>query len=196
MSHLPILRPPASPSCWGKKYQDGDVECSQCSFNDTCKKEVLRGAMYAPFPVQPVYTQQTVPFPRPVTNPPMQSYVAPLPQHPVTSYGQNIARPAPIPQAPVPPPAYSYQAPPSYQNYQAPPSYQNYQPLSLNPYNPGPNAIWSRPGATAPPYHFNQHIGEGTTTRLGKNILLAALAALALELFNFFMHWAWAPSKA
>ena len=184
MSQLPIAKPYGSPSCWGQKYQDGDIECSQCRVNDSCKKEVLRGAIAIPI--------NTVPFPQK----PIQPVAAP--QWPV----QTPVQPPVVRTAPPPP---IQQIPQQYQSSGTPvtPSYYQWQ-QPLQPWNvhptlpsqiPDPLQPWARPGATAPPYYFNQYPGESHVQRFTKNILLRAIAAIAQELLGFFVHWTWPPSK-
>jgi hypothetical protein len=185
MVPLSIYPPAGSPSCWGQKYQDGDIECGQCRFNDTCRKEVLRGSMNAPIPL----SVSQVPFPsRPAT-----------PQWPAPA---NVQAPSPTPAfrpAPPPPPvAPQYQQPVPVSV--APLYHTGYQPQYQHPGYalplevPNPMQPWSRPGAAAPPYYFTQYPGETAVQRVTKNLILRAIAAITQELLGFFIQWTWPPS--
>jgi hypothetical protein len=202
MHQLPVINtPPGAPNCWGQKYQDGDIECGQCRFNDTCKKEVLRGAMNAPpYPARtpapyPPPPQSVVPFPRPITGaqpvssnfstPYAMSAPPPMAVHPATQY--RPAQPVPVslptpfqqqPQFPIP----------GQQN-------QQYHPAQLPLEIPDPRVPWVRPGSSAPPHYFTQYPQESMGQRLGKNILMAIGAAIAGQLVALFTQWTWPPRR-
>lgn len=194
MHHLPVVSPPlGAPSCWGQDYKDGDIECGQCRFNDTCQKEVLRGSMNSSYPPMPSMPG-SVPFPKtpPMPVPPPTPYRPPqppyqVPVHPVTQYQQS--RPVPIPiQTSYP--VQSQQ--PYYQPPMVPPSqYAPQLPLEI----PDPMVPWSRPGAMAPPYYFTQYPGETHGQRLVKNLILRGFAAIMFELFSHLTQWTWPPRR-
>jgi hypothetical protein len=178
LSYLQVYAPQGAPACWGSKYQDGDPECGQCKFNDTCRKEVMRQVTS-----QPIRMPPPAPVPNPMLPPAMPSRIT-MPSQPfVSPYRAQV--PAP-PQ--IPPPAYHPAPPPGYQPHQ---QTQYMLPLST----PNPVAAWQRPGTPGPAYFFNQYEGESTPQRLGKNLLLRAMKSLFEELSMFFGHWTWPPSK-
>lgn len=193
MSQIQLSSPPyGAPSCWGSKYQDGDDECGQCKFNDTCRREVLR--QVSTTPLRPTAT--TVPFPssppvpmstmfRPVVPPPP-------PAAPPLNTGFRPTTPvyAPYPSASQYPPPQTFQHP---QNPQPQP-----QPVYHHPHlphqTPDPAAPWVRPGSAMPPYYFTQYPQETAAVRLGKNMILRAIAAIFAELLGFASQWTWPPS--
>lgn len=185
MVQLPVIRPVGSPSCWGQMYQDGDYECGQCRFNESCRKEVLRGAMSVPVANQIPVPPRAPTWPAPVPASPVPAFrpapvpPPPLPQHPVTQY----QHPIPVPVAPLY--ATGYQ-----QQYQQP--MQPFLPQAI----PDPMQPWLRPGVSAPPYYFNQYPGEPPLERFAKNLLLRAIAAVAQELLGFFIQWTWPPGRS
>ncbi len=195
MAYLPVVNVPSgAPSCWGMKYQDGDIECGQCRHNDTCKKEVLREAMNAPFPARPVFQhpqnqpQPIVPFPRPpgvapLTLPTPYKPASPtVPMHPIAQYQHNQPVPVSVPQG--------YQQQPTYQQFN-----QHYYTPNLPQEIPDPMTPWVRPGSAAPPYYFTQYPGESMAERLTKNIVMAIGAAIAAQLVSLFTQWTWPPRK-
>ncbi len=187
MHQLPVIQPTGSPSCWGQKYQDGDVECGQCRFNDTCRKEVLRGAMNSPvtqvpMPQRPLIPQQ--PWPAPVPYP--------QPQVPLPTFRATPPPPPPVPpyqQQPVPVAVQPLYHP----NYPHPPQQPSFYALPAA--IPDPMQPWARPGANAPPYYFGQYPGETAVQRITKNLILRAIAAIAQELVGFLVQWTWPPSR-
>ena len=186
------MKPAAAPSCWGSKFQDGDDECRQCQYRDTCRPAVLN-RMAAPIPTTyrpslPTYT--TVPLtppppPSPMFNP--STAVVPLPPRPYVA--------PPAASIPLPPKmtTSSTPAPQPVQVHQ-PATYFSSSGYSLpNTTNPNPLASMHRPGAPAPAYFFNQYPGEKASTRIVKNLLLRAAEAIFQELVMFFRHWTWPP---
>ncbi len=175
-----IQKPPNLPvqlTCWGQKYQDGDQECNQCAFKDSCRNAVLIQA--ASRPIQPA---KVVPLPTtPLFHPHPAQPVVPQPTYrpnqptalvPVQVQQYPTYQPAP---QPVPQPAPTYMANIPDTNH------------------PNPMAPMMRPGASGPPYYFTQYPGESVLQRLGKNMLLRGGATMFGELAYFFNHWTWPP---
>ena len=212
-------KPSGSPPCWGKKYQDGDDECRQCKWNNTCRNETLMmlsnipPRQPAPVTSLPVYgspppspTTVTVPLPtRPTTTSP-PPYMPPQPQSVAqvryTPSAQPPAQPVHVHQPTYTQPTYqapTYQ-PPTYTPSvpTAPPVTQAYgQPYSgyyiPDFSNPNPMVPMHRPGAQGPSYYFNQFPGETVAKRLTKNMVLRGFEALLVELANFVRQFPWAP---
>jgi hypothetical protein len=192
---MTIARPSGMPvsldNCWGKKYQDGDRECEQCRFNDTCRPKMFEYLASVPVrspPPQslPIYganrTTGTVPMPPPKPSTPPPMTYPPAPVH-VRNYSPSVTPPpSPPQQAPVHNYPYSNQQ--GYQGYAIP-----------DPDRPNPYAPMFRPGAQGPAYYFNQYEGEGTGTRLMKNVFLRALEAMFAEAARFFGNWTMPPRR-
>lgn len=181
------IKPPGSPPCWGKKYQDGEEECRQCHFNDGCRQEMFHQVSHPSLPVVRNYAPPPPPrLTLPTSSPP--TTVVPLPPR---SYFTQTTVPAPPPPRTAPPvvsQGSTQQQPQTY--YQQSTGFSLPNPAAQNPLTP-----WHRPGAPSPAYYFIQHSGEGTGLRLIKNALLRALEAIFAELMQFFRHWTW-PSVA
>ena len=188
-------KPSAAPNCWGSKYQDGDPECRQCRYSDTCKMAMLT-KLTTPAPINttslPVIKQLPSIIPTlPVPPVPQMSSMAsralvPLPAHPYLA-------PSPVPNQIVktttPSPSLTPTTAPTV-------SYYSSGAYSIpDPLNPNPVAPMQRPGVSAPVHYFTQYPGEDVGTRIGKNIVLRALEAVFYELMSFFRHWTWPPSK-
>lgn len=205
---MTIMRPLGMPErldrCWGKLFQDGDRECEQCRWNDTCRARVLEVAATAPArTVAPLPVLQTPP-PRPPA-PTTPTGIVPMPQRPAVASPPVYAPPATqataqvryaTPSAPTPAPAPPAQ--PQYQQtqYQQPYQYQQTQGFSIpDPNHPNPLVPMYRPGAQGPAYYFNQFPGESTGTRLFKNSVLRAFEAVFSEFAHFLRHWTWPPSQ-
>lgn len=185
------FKPAAAPSCWGSKYQDGEKECDQCKYNDTCRPAMftrlssLTSDTRVSLPVLRAYAPPPIPLP-PINytvNQPMQTMV-PLPSRP---YYTPPAASLPIPGQPV------HIVQPAQP--QAPQYYQQSTGYSLpNPAQPNPMQPMHRPGAPSPAYYFTQYPGESVAGRVSKNILLRAAEAVFGELMQFFRHWTWPPN--
>lgn len=189
---MSIMRPPASPPCWGVKFQDGEKECEQCRYNDTCRLAVLaRVAAPSAHPSTSLTVLRNYappsPPPAPVNyrmNPPAQT-VAPLPANPY-----YVTQNAPLPRSPSAPVA------PQVTQPQQPQYYQQSTGYSLpNPQAPNPMQAMHRPGAPSPAYYFTQYPGESVAQRVGKNLFLRAAEAVFGELMQFFRHWTWPPQR-
>jgi hypothetical protein len=187
-------KPPLAPNCWGSKYQDGEEECKQCRFSDTCRSAVLSRVVT---PEPPRYSLPVVSSPPAL--PPGPQAIVPLPSSPYIPPAPPIQRTPSAPQATVP----YYQ---SYSNAYSPPippipTQQTNQPhytfYSLpNTTNPNPASPMHRPGVQGQSYYFNQYPGESVTSRVVKNSILRGLVAIFEELVKFFMHWTWPPRAA
>lgn len=177
-------KPPGSPPCWGRQYLDGDPECRQCRYQDSCKQEILYRVSSGPATrsyAPPVAPRLTLPPPPP--SPTAASVVVPLPPKP---YFAPPVSSVPLPKTTTP----SVPAP-----QQQPTYYQQSTGYSLPNPTANPMGSWHRPGAPSPPYYFTQYPGESTGARLAKNVLLRALEALFAELMQFFRHWTWPPHQ-
>ncbi len=173
-------KPLYAPNCWGKKYQDGEEECNQCRFQDTCRPEMMYQLTktnqpmlrpsYVPLPSQPIPPQLPSTPPRPYFTPPTST--PPVSPAPRTFQTQTTPQPTQIPY------------------YQQSTGFSIPNPTAQNPLTP-----WHRPGAPSPPYYFTQYPGEGTGSRLIKNVILRLLEALCAELLQYFRHWTWPPSQ-
>lgn len=177
-------KPLYAPNCWGKKYQDGEEECTQCRYQDTCRPEMLYQVTktnqpmlrptYVPLPPRPTSLPQL-----PTAPPTPKPYFTP-PNYPITA--PSVARTFPAQVTPQPP--------------QQPTYYQQSTGFSLpNSTIQNPLTPWHRPGAPSPPYYFTQYPGERTGTRLVKNVILRMLEALCAELLQYFRHWTWPPHQ-
>jgi hypothetical protein len=172
-----VARPYGSPGCWGQQFTDGDRECVQCVFRDTCRSACMERATQMPMaPVRP-QPQPMVPLPaRPYIGQPVVPPPPPVPQ---------VYR-APTALAAAPPQQQVVQ----YQQYAT----QQVQVASLpDPNNPNPLVPMMRPGAMQPAYYFCQYPGETVFQRLAKNIGLRAAESMFGELMFFFRHWTWPP---
>ncbi len=192
---MPVVKPAAALACWGLKYQDGDKECDQCRFNDTCRLAMLdrcTSDTRTSLPVIRTYQPPPVPSPPAVFQTrPQQQPMVPLPAKPYYPPPPNTI---PLPKtAPVQAPQqYSYT--PSAQAPAQQPYYQNSTGFSLPSFaNPNPMSSMHRPGTSGPAYHFTQYPGESVAKRVGKNLLLRILEALFGELWQFFKHFTWPP---
>jgi len=164
MEHTLANPPPGSPRCWGRQFQENDPECKGCPFNLSCKKVVQQ-------PAPMVYQQQT-PYQAPYA--PAQAVYQP----PWTAPQPQPTYRLPVYQAvPPPPPAYHAPPPPPRPAYQAPA-----QPVYHAPAQPAPAPYQSI---------FGQYPGESVGERLGKNLVLRALEAIATEIARFFHFWDW-----
>lgn len=188
------VKPSGAPdACWGKKYQDGEEECIQCSYKDTCKISMMNRVIGSqPVPTNSLPISRT---PLPVIQPssslvPTRANV-PIPSRSIFS-GISAPSPAPVinptPSAAKPPtytpPSYSQ---PSHSSY----SYSNSNYSLHNLTNPNPLAPIHRPGAQGPAYYPTHYPGESVALRIVKNVVLRALEAIFYELAQFFKHWTW-----
>lgn len=187
------MKPPGSPPCWGRTYQDGDAECRQCRYNSDCKMEMME-AVNKPGASLPIIGT------RPYAPPPAPSLALPAPALPIVPLpakpfyvptAQSLPVPGKIPAPPTP--VVTHQAPTAVPaaTYQNPAGYSIPNPTAA----PNPMSSWFRPGAPGPAYHFTQYPAESVGTRLAKNVLLRAMEALFGELMQFFRHWTWPPTK-
>jgi hypothetical protein len=181
-------------NCWGLKYQDGDRECEQCRWNDTCRSRMFEVA--ASVPLRSPTVSLPVYQPRPVLAPvgvPVGTVPMPPARTTMTPTYSPSAQPPAVqpryttPSAPTPPPPPQTGYPQQYPQY-----HQTYQGYSIpNPHKPNPMEPMFRPGAQGPAYYFNQYPEESVGTRLTKNMLLRGLEAVFSELSYFFRHWTW-----
>ena len=183
-----LIKPPASPECWSFQFTDGDPECMQCRFKDSCRPAAMNRHTapptipVPPIPRPPIPIQQTIPLPTRPFAPaaPTVSYAPP--------YAPPYAQPGPVYRQPVPPPPVQHYQPPQ-QTVQ----YQQPQYSIPDPRNPHPAVPMMRPGAQGPAYYFTQYPNETIPKRLGKNMLLRAGEGIFQELMYFFRHWTWPP---
>jgi hypothetical protein len=190
-------KPPSSPPCWGLKYQDGEKECEQCKYNDTCRPAMFSrlsnpSDQRTSLPVIRTYSPPPVPSTPPhfQVQPSMQQAIVPLPAKPYYPPPVNSI-PLPRVQAPVAAPSQSQTAQTVSQATQY---YQQSTGWSLpSNANPNPMAPMHRPGAPSPAYYFTQYPTESVASRVGKNLLLRAAEAIFAELMQFFRHWTWPP---
>ena len=176
-----MTRPANAPGCWGAQFTDGDRECIQCPYQDSCRSTCMnRAAAYNP-PAPPTFPSTTmVPLP---TRTMLPTYPPPPPAAPVPV---PVYRP---PQPVVVQPHGQAQPQPPVVQYQASPGYIP-DPNNLNPLMP-----MIRPGVQGPPYYFGQYPGETIKERLAKNVILRAAEAFFQELVRFFGNWTW-PKKS
>lgn len=180
------MKPSGAPDCWGKKYQDGEEECAQCRFQDSCKQEMLYQTIR---PNQPVLRNYAPSSPPRLNYPQSSTMVVPLPPKPYFAPPASSI-PTPVPPRIMPSAALPVQQPQtSYYQQSTGFSLPN-STAAQNPLTP-----WHRPGASSPAYYFTQYPGESTGTRLVKNVLLRALEAIFAELMQYFRHWTWPPRK-
>ena len=181
------IRPFNSPPCWGDKYQDGEKECEQCNFNDTCRPAMLNRITGIQPPARnmlPVLRNYPTPVPPPP--PPQmaithQQTMVPLPSRPY------VAPPVSTLPKSYTPSVATQVAQPTNPTY-----YQSSTGFSIPDHrNPNPLTALHRPGAPAPSYFITQHPGESVGLRVFKNVVLRALEAIFSELMQFFRHWTW-----
>lgn len=194
---MPHIMPTGAPNCWGTKYQDGEKECVQCRFNDTCRPAMLDRVVY------PNMSRPQLPPPPPLVN--IRPAYPPPPPAPVLAPSQAMV---PMPQKPFYPPSVPQNAAPLVKPApivttsgqvvnQANHYYQQSTGYSLpNMQQPNPMMHWHRPGAPGPGYYFTQYPGESVTTRIAKNAVLRVAEALFAELMQFFRHYTWPPTGA
>lgn len=181
-----IPKPAGSPGCWSNKYQDGDRECEQCRFNDTCRPAMLQKVVSPPHSLPVVASRNyTPPYP-----PPAPVFMTP----PAQTMVQLPAKPY-IPPPPAPVMVKQPQITATQVTQQANQHYQQSTGYSLhNQQNPNPFVPLHRPGAPAPAYYITQYPGESVGSRIAKNAVLRAMEAIMYELMQFFRHWTWPPS--
>jgi hypothetical protein len=174
------IKPSAAPTCWGLKYQDGDEECRQCPYSDTCRSAML-DRLNRPNPDSKLSLPVTT-FPVP-PRPSMASASAQVSisarPYASTSHVQ-VAKPT----QPASPPVHQTQAYTSAAGYSLPDANK-----------PNPMLPMHRPGAPSPAYYFTQYPGESVGERLTKNVVLRGLEAVFSELMQFFRHWTWPPHQ-
>ncbi len=97
MSYPESARPPGCTlPCWSWKYQDGDPECAQCPYRESCRSAVLWRSSQAP------------PAPQSVMQMPQRQYAAPVPppqpiyRQPPVQPQQQVVQYQPPQQAAVP----------------------------------------------------------------------------------------------
>lgn len=186
------FKPPAAPGCWGLKYQDGEKECEQCRYNESCRPAMLErctsdGRMTLPV----IRTYNPPPVPSPPTiyqqRPVNQTAIVPMPAKPYYP-PPPVSVPARQASVPMPPQPVAQPQAPQQQYYQTTTGY------SLPSYaNPNPMTPMHRPGASAPAYYFTHYQGESVALRVIKNLLLRAFEAIFGELWQFFKHFTWPP---
>ncbi len=189
---MTVFKPAACTlDCWGSKFQDGEKECMQCRFKDSCREAMLARVVTPPpmmRPSLPVLSRTPYPPPPP---PPQQTRntIVPLPAKPFYAPPVNQL---PVPAKPaLPPPTTTTQTIQQANHY-----YQQSTGYSLpNPDNPNPLSPMHRPGAPSPAYYFTQYPGESVGSRIIKNTILRALEAIMFELMQFFRHWTWPPAR-
>lgn len=197
---MPHVMPAGAPKCWGAKYQDGEKECVQCRFNDSCRPAMLERVVY-PERSLPVLQQRPSMYPPPPPPPKLPQTtqaMVPLPARPyyppVVQQQQHYspsANPPPakqLPQQPVMPT-------PQQVTQQANQYYHQATGYALpTPHQPNPMMYWHRPGTQSPGYYFTQYPGESVSSRIAKNAVLRVMEALMFELMQFFRHWTWPPT--
>lgn len=185
-------RPTGAPGCWGLQYTDGDQECAQCSFKESCRPVVF-SRLSTPSPQPPPPPTLALPMIPPSQFVPMPPRPAPGPPGPPVPYPyQAPPTPQPVLRSPYAPP----QPPAPIQQYQQPQQVVQYQPVQYSfpdPNNPSPAVPMTRPGAPGAPYYFCQYPGESVPRRLTKNMVLRGAEAMTGELAHFFRHWTWPP---
>lgn len=193
MAHV---KPPASPGCWGLKYQDGEKECEQCRYVDSCRPAMFERCTSdtrTSLPVIRNYAPPPVPAPPTSFSRPPQFTTAtamvPMPQKPYYPPAPaTIPMPTRVPTVPMPQQVQPAPAPQPY--------YQSSTGYSLPSYaNPNPMTPMHRPGASSPAYYFTQYPGESVAKRVGKNLVLRAFEAIFGELWQFFKHYTWPPGN-
>lgn len=197
---MSLIKPSQAPACWGQKYQDGEPECRQCDFIDTCRPAMINRVVSSSPPPQPQqqplavirsYAPQSQPLAPPPTLRSPSAQVVPLPSKPFYM-PPATALPTPTQSVPIKPAAPAQVQAPQQSTF-----FQSNTGFSLpNPKQPNPMAQWHRPGAQSPGYFFTQYPGEAVGTRLAKNAVLRALEAIFAELMQFFRHWTWPPAQA
>ncbi len=175
------MEPAGAPICWGRQYEDGNDECNNCKFSDSCRPAAINRSSMRRNGVQ----QQSLPQPRislPVL--PQQSYMPTpqfgVPQIPTLPQPSNYPRTV-LPHSPIP--QMAQQGHP-----QSPVGFQPHAPASWNT----PIAYLPKPNPANPSWW--QYSGETTSSRLGKNIVISALQAIFAELLRFFTNWTWPTS--
>lgn len=168
--------PEGAPHCWGKQFQDGDDECSNCDYNSSCRPATLhqisvRRQTTTPTYVPPPSYQPTRFGPPPPPMMPQPSFPQPS-QYPRTTSPYPMS-PPPQPMAPAMPPMNPQFAPPGWNT---------------------PIAYLPRPNPATPAWW--QYGGETTRSRLTKNVILSALQAIFAELLRFFTNWTWPTSRS
>lgn len=183
-------RPTGAPGCWGTQYTDGDQECMQCSFKESCRPVAFQRFTAPPPPPPPALSLPVVSSSQIVPMPPRATY--PAPPAPAVPYPYQ----APPQPQPVLRPPYPVPQPQTVQQYQPQPQVVQYQPAPFSfpdPNNPSPAVPMTRPGAQGAPYYFCQYPGESVPRRLTKNMVLRGAEAMTGELAHFFRHWTWPP---
>lgn len=205
---MTTARPPEMPSrldrCWGKLIQDGDRECEQCRWNDSCRSRFMEVAVATPVrpPPQPLPVYNTAPLPITPMPAAMPTGVVPMPPPRVVTAPPPVYRPyqpptqatAQVRYPTTPSVPQPVSTPQSYQHHPQYPYQHSQQGYSIpDPNRPNPMDPMFRPGAQGPTYYFNQYPEESTANRLMKNMFLRAMEALFSELSSFFRHWTMPP---
>lgn len=179
---MQLNKPAGAPSCWSLQFTDGDQECMQCPYRDSCRPASM--ARYTQGPTSPM------------TYLPATQQAIPLPPRPYLGPGAQL--PTIAPQAPAQvfrPPAPSPTVVQNYQQWgtpvQYPPQTQPTQFSIPDPRTIHPGVPMMRPGAPVPAYYLCQYPEESVPARIGKNMLLRAAEAIFGELMLFFRHYTW-----
>lgn len=194
---MSAIKPSSAPLCWGQKYQDGDKECDQCMYADTCKSAMflkLSGSSNSR-PSLPVLSSAAYPAPpKPPVQPPAP-FNQPLYHNiPARTYSSSSQVPIAKTYSSSSTPTYQTSQPsqPTYQTNNNTPQYSNSNYSIPDPSKPPhPMNYMHRPGASGPGYFPVQYPNESIGERLTKNLLLRGLEAIFNELAQFFRHWTW-----
>jgi hypothetical protein len=172
MGPYPGYAPPAPapvvarPICWGKSFNENDRECRGCSFQTSCKEEIVRLNTYRYSPPQaPAYAAPApVPVPVPPWQQPPRVTALPVIQAPQLAPVQPMMRPPD--QHTIPPYGFGWAPDPLFYSLHA-----------------------------APPMVRNQFQGEKFFERVGKNMLLSALESLCSQALLAARQMIWAPEQ-
>lgn len=174
-------RPPSSPPCWGRQYDDNDKECtSQCEYRLSCKPTFFRNNSTSGAVSLPMYPTPA-PLPQPTWPPAPPSFTPPQAQQPIRL--GTVQPPATQPYQAIP-------APPPH------PMTFAQQPTTAPTQLPPANNL--APGSVHSPYfmqYYSPYPGESIVERLGKHMLLRLGQILFHELAAFFGLWKWPPRK-
>lgn len=175
-------RPPSSPPCWGRQYDESDKECvHQCEYRLSCKPAFFRTNNTPGAVSLPMYPTTAPPLPQP-TWPQVQSPFTQQPQPVRLGMAQSpVQTYNPLP---APPMAMAFQQP----HIGAPPMPQMAAVT---------NAITTHNTLHSPYFtqYYSPYPGETVLERLGKHIILRLGQILFHEAAAFLGLWRWPPNR-
>lgn len=190
------------PPCWGRSFNNEDPECRRCSYQNSCRDQIIRLSQSlnrqpapvlqppAPATVTPTsyfaQFQQVHPQAAPTLPVPYQPAPAPVPVATAPAAPQPVVvrhyAPPPAPPAPPKPPVQVATQP------AVPPP-----PQMMDVYGRVQDPMYTMVTSAIPPFR-PQMEGESFGMRVGKNMILVALEAVFGQIFLAVRQVFWPPT--